>query len=92
MLYGTLDVTGGTFPLQSKGFLLSGEVIDNNYLFQTQDAFDTDSSQTFFALRLFGQFTTATAITGDYIYFDEQNRSERSTFTLNRIGDIYTNP
>ena len=89
MLYGTLDVTSGTFPLQSKSFLLSGEVIDNNYLFQTQDAFDSDAPQTFFALRLFGQFTTASAITGDYIYYDEQDRRERSTFTLNRVGDIY---
>lgn len=92
MLYGTLDVTGGTFPLQSTGFLLSGEVINNNYLFQTQDAFDSDTPQTFFALRLFGQFTTTSAITGDYIYYDEQDRRERSTFTLNRISDIYAGP
>ena len=89
MLYGTFDVTSGTFPLTSRGFLISGEVISNKYLFQTQDAFDSDASQTFFALRLFGEFTSTTAITGDYIYYDEQDRRDRATFTLTRIEAIF---
>jgi hypothetical protein len=89
MLYGTLDVAGGSFPLVQKGFLLSGEVIDNKYLMQTQDAFDSDSPQTFFLLRLFGQFSSATAITGDFIYYDEQNRGDKGHFTLNWIEAIF---
>jgi hypothetical protein len=89
MIYGTLDVTGGSFPLNTRSFLWAGEIIDNNYLFQTQDAFDSDTSQTFFLLRFFGQFTSATAITGDFIYYDEQNRGDKGTFTLNRIEAIF---
>ena len=89
MIYGTLDVTSGSFPLSSKSFLWAGEIIDNKYLFQTQDAFDSDTAQTFFLLRFFGQFTSATAITGDFIYYDEQNRGDKGSFTLNRIEAIF---
>ncbi len=89
MLYGTLAVKSGSFPLNEKSFLLSGEVINNKYLLQTQDAFDSDAPQTFFLLRLFGQFDSSVTINGDLIYFDEQSRKDIGSFTLTLQGAIF---
>ncbi len=88
MLYGTLDVLSGVFPTVDRNFSISGEIIDNKYLINIQDAFDGDVSSTFFFLRMFGQIS-GTHLQGDTIYFDEKNRSSVGTFDLVRVGSIY---
>ncbi len=88
MLYGNLVVLSGSFPTTQRDFLISGEVIDNNYLIQIQEAFDSDSSLTFFSLRLFGSIT-GTTMEGDTIYFDEQDRRDAGSFSFSRTGAVF---
>jgi len=89
MLYGTLDIVSGNFPTAAKNFLISGEVIENKYLLQVQDAFDEDADLTFFSYRLFGNSLTGTRLEGDTIYFDEQDLRDIGGFSLTRTGSIY---
>jgi hypothetical protein len=91
MLYGSLDIISGSWPTTAKSFLISGEVIDNKYLLQIQDAFDTDTANTFFAYRLFGDTISGNTIQGDTIYFDEKNQKDIGGFTLTRSEAIYPN-
>jgi hypothetical protein len=89
MLYGTFDIqSGGTFPTTDRAFLITGEVIDNNYVLQLQDIVDGDANQSLFSYRLLGAIS-GTRLRGDTIYFDEQNRSAVGTFDLGRTGSIY---
>jgi hypothetical protein len=89
MLYGTFDIqSGGTFPTTDRAFLITGEVIDNNYVLQLQDIVDGDANQSLFSYRLLGVLS-GTRLRGDTIYFDEQNRSAVGTFDLGRTGSIY---
>lgn len=91
MLYGSLDITSGSWPTTERSFLISGEVINNKYLLQIQDAFDTDTANTFFAYRLFGDTISGNTIQGDTIYFDEKNQKDIGGFTLTRSEAIYPN-
>ena len=69
MLYGSLDLKSGSWPTIDKSFLISGEVIDNKYLFQIQDAFDSDTANTFFSYRLFGNTIFGEHHPGGYYLF-----------------------
>jgi hypothetical protein len=88
MLYGTFDVLSGTFPTTDKNFLITGEVIDNNYVLQLQDIVDGDVNQTLFTYRILGALS-GSRLRGDAIYFDERNRSSAGTIDLGRTGSIF---
>jgi hypothetical protein len=88
MLYGRLDILSGTFPTTSRGFLVTGDVVDNSYVIQIQNIFDGDPNRSLVSFRLFG-LLSGSRLAGDTIYFDERNRSSVGTFSLGRTGDIY---
>ncbi|MEW5979051.1 MAG: hypothetical protein AB1898_24925 [Acidobacteriota bacterium] len=87
MIYGFFTITGGAFPTTDSTFVLSGQIINNRYLFDLQDAFDTDL--TFISLRLFGETLTGSRMDGDFIYFDEKDRRDVGRFSISRTGPIY---
>lgn len=88
MLYGTFDILSGVFPTTDRSFLISGEIINNNYVLQIQDIVDGDAAQTLFTYRFLGALT-GNRLRGDSIYFDERNRSSVGTFDWGRTGSIY---
>jgi len=88
MLYGRLEILSGTFPTTRRDFLVVGDVINNGYVIQIQNIFDSDSSLSLLSYRLFGELVGG-RLQGDTIYFDERNRSSVGTFNLGRTGDIY---
>jgi len=88
MLYGRLEILSGTFPTTRRDFLVVGDIIDNGYVIQIQNIFDSDSSLSLLSYRLFGELVGG-RLQGDTIYFDERNRSSVGTFNLGRTGDIY---
>jgi len=88
MLYGRMLILSGTFPTLKTSFLVSGDVVDNSYVLQIQDIFDSDSGNSLLAYRLFGALSNG-RLQGDAIYFDERNRSSIGSFNLGRTGDIY---
>ena len=89
MIYGTLDILSGSFPTVARSFSISGEVSSNHYLLQVQDAFDSDSANTFFSYRLHIPPITGIRMEGDTLYFDEQNRKDIGSVSLSRTGSIY---
>ena len=88
MLYGSLEILSGTFPTTRRNFLVVGDIIDNSYVIQIQNIFDSDPSLSLLSYRLFGELVGG-RLQGDTIYFDERNRSSVGTFNLGRTGDIY---
>jgi hypothetical protein len=88
MIYGTFDILSGVFPTTDRNFSISGEIIDNNHVFQLQDIVDGDASQTLFTYRFLGALS-GNRLRGDTIYFDERKRSAVGTFDLGRTGSIY---
>ena len=88
MLYGRLEILSGTFPTTRRNFLVVGDIIDNGYVIQIQNIFDSDPSLSLLSYRLFGELVGG-RLQGDAIYFDERNRSSVGTFNLGRTGDIY---
>jgi hypothetical protein len=88
MLYGRLEILSGTFPTTRRNFLVVGDIIDNSYVIQIQNIFDSDPSLSLLSYRLFGELV-GSRLQGDTIYFDERNRSSVGTFNLGRTGDIY---
>ena len=88
MLYGNLEILSGTFPTTSRDFLVVGDVVDNSYVIQIQNIFDSDPNRSLISYRLFGLLSGG-RLQGDTIYFDERNRSSVGTFNLGRTGDIY---
>jgi len=88
MLYGNLEILSGTFPTTSRDFLVIGDVVDNSYVIQIQNIFDSDPNRSLISYRLFG-LLSGSRLQGDTIYFDERNRSSVGTFNLGWTGDIY---
>jgi hypothetical protein len=88
MLYGRLEILSGTFPTTRRNFLVVGDIIDNSYVIQIQNIFDSDPSLSLLSYRLFGELVGG-RLQGDTIYFDERNRSSVGRFDLGRTGDIY---
>ena len=88
MLYGKLEILSGTFPTTRRDFLVVGDIINNSYVIQIQNIFDSDPSLSLLSYRLFGELVGG-RLQGDAIYFDERNRSAVGTFNLGRTGDIY---
>jgi hypothetical protein len=88
MLYGRMTIQSGTFPTLRTSFLVSGDVINNSYIIQIQNIFDSDSNNSMVSYRMFGLLSNG-RLQGDAIYFDERNRSSVGTFDLGRTGDIY---
>ena len=88
MLYGRMTILSGTFPTLRTSFLVVGDVINNSYVIQIQNIFDSDSNNSLISYRMFGLLSNG-RLQGDAIYFDERNRSSVGTFNLGRTGDIY---
>lgn len=95
MLYGSFDILSGTFPTTDRFFSIKGDVIDGSVLLEIQQVLDDchriDSDPcTMFAYRLFAQSISGTTISGNTIYIDRSDRSDRGSFTLERVGAIYS--
>jgi len=88
MIYGTLDVLSGVFPTVARNFSISGEIVNNNYVFQIQDIVDSNSANSLISYRFLGGLT-GNRLKGDTIYFDELGRNAVGTFDLGRTGSIY---
>ena len=91
-LYGSLDVTGGTFPTSSTSISITGFVINDvtyQYLLESDDHFD--SAVSFYTLYLYAPPITGLKMSGKTLYADEKGLRETGTFTLERTGDISTN-
>ena len=93
MLYGRFDVDSGTFPTTDRSFLIRGEVVNETYMLEIQDRFDdcavSTAPCTFFSYRLFSLSIDGNSMSGDTIYFDEFNQSDRGGFNLDRVGPIF---
>ncbi len=91
-LFGSLEVTSGTFPPSSRNLSISGFTIDDatyQYLLESDDHLDTTVS--FFTLNLYAPPVTALKMSGKMLYADEKGLREKGTFTLERTGDIDSN-
>ena len=93
ILYGRFDVDSGTFPTTDRSFLIRGEVVNETYMLEIQDRFDdcavSTAPCTFFSYRLFSLSIDGNSMSGDTIYFDEFNQSDRGGFNLDRVGPIF---
>ena len=95
MLYGSLEIRGGNFPTTDRIFSVKGDVIDGSVLLEIQQVLDDcrhlDSDPcTLFAYRLFAQSISGSTLSGDTVYVDGSGRSDSGSFTLDRVGAIYT--
>lgn len=94
MLYGTFDVDSGTFPTTDRSFLIRGEVVNQTYVLEIQDPFDDCAVSTapciLFSYRLFSPSIVGNSMSGDTIYFDELNQSDRGIFNLERVAPIFS--
>ena len=95
MLYGRLEILSGTFPTTDRFFDIKGDVIDGSVLLEIQQVLDDcrhpDSDPcTVFAYRLFAESISGNTLSGDSVYIDGSGRSDSGSFTLNRMGAIYT--
>jgi len=91
-LFGSLDVTGGTFPTTSSSISMSGFIINDvtyQYLLESDDHFD--SAVSFYTLHLYAPPVTGLKMSGKTLYADEKGLRETGTFTLERTGDISAN-
>lgn len=94
MLYGRLDVLGGTFPTTDRFFGIKGDVSAGSVLLEIQQVVDdcrhVDSDPcTMFAYRMFAESLSGSTMSGDTVYIDRSDRSDRGSFTLERVGPIY---
>ncbi len=95
MLYGSLEILSGTFPTTDRFFDIKGDVIDGSVLLEIQQVLDNcrhpDSDPcTVFAYRLFAESISGSTLSGDTVYIDGSGRSDSGSFTLDRLGAIYT--
>ena len=63
-------------------------IINNGYVIQIQNIFDSDPNISLLSYRLFGELVSG-RLQGDAIYFDERFQSSVGFFNLARTGDIY---
>ncbi len=93
MLYGTFDILSGAFPTIDRQFFIRGEVVNENYVLEIRDLFDACNAEgdpcVFFAYRLFAPPINGNTMSGDTIYFDESDQSDKGSFNLTRVGAIY---
>ena len=95
MLYGSLAILSGTFPTTDRFFDIKGDIIDGSVLLEIQQVLDDcrhpDSDPcTVFAYRLFAESISGNTLSGNSVYVDGSGRSDSGSFTLDRIGAIYT--
>lgn len=94
MLYGRLDILGGAFPTTDRVFGIKGDVSAESVLLEIQQVVDdcrhVDSDPcTMFAYRMFAESLSGSTMSGDTVYIDRSDRSDRGSFTLERVGPIY---
>ena len=93
MLYGILNILGGSFPTTDEEFLVSGEVVNGTVFLEIRDRFDDcieeDDPCTFIGYRMFAPSISDDTMDGDTIYFDETDRSDKGNFSLTRVGAVY---
>ena len=93
MLYGILDILGGSFPTTDQEFLVSGEVVNGSFFLEIRDRFDDcmreDGACTFIGYRMFAPSVNGDTLDGDTIYFDETDRFDKGNFSLIRVGAVY---
>ena len=95
MLYGSLEILSGAFPTTDRFFDIKGDIIDGSVLLEIQQVLDDcrhpDSDPcTAFAYRLFAESISGNTLSGNSVYVDGSGRSDSGSFTLDRMGAIYT--
>ena len=93
MLYGILDILGGSFPTTDMEFRVSGEVVNGSVFLEIRDRFDDcmeeDGACTFIGYRMFAPSISGETMDGDTIYFDETDRLDKGGFSLTRVSAVY---
>ena len=93
MLYGLLEILSGTFPTVNRHFLIRGAVTNETYELEVRDFFDDcprpGAPCVFFGYRLFAPSISEDIMSGDTIYFDEADQSDKGRFRFQRKGAIY---
>ncbi|MCY3756228.1 MAG: hypothetical protein OXG96_00740 [Acidobacteria bacterium] len=96
MLYGLLEILSGTFPTVNREFLIRGAVTNGTYELEVRDFFDDcprrDAPCVFFGYRMFAPSIRENVMSGDTIYFDGADKSDKGHFRLTRVGPIYPPP
>ena len=96
MLYGLLEILSGTFPTVNRHFLIRGQVTNGTYELEVRDFFDDCPRRgapcVFFGYRMFAEQIDGKMMSGDTIYFDENDRFAKGNFSLTRVGAIYPPP
>ncbi|MFN8006824.1 MAG: hypothetical protein U0V70_07345 [Terriglobia bacterium] len=96
MMYGSMEVTGGTFPVTGP-MTFSGEMdpTTNGFMLQangTSPLFNlTMYMPSFSGMPMQGMPTQGGQMQGKFVYVDEQNRKDVGTWTMTRMGHIFSN-
>lgn len=91
-LFGSLNITGGTFPTSSTSISISGFVIsDATYQYVLESDDHLDSAVSFYTLNLYAPPVTGVKMSGKTLYADEKGLRETGTFVIDRTGDISIN-
>ena len=97
MIYGTMEFTGGTFPVTGTTLTFSGEMdpTTNGFMLQahgTSPLFNlTLYTPSFSGMPMGGMQGQGPQMQGKMLYVDEQNRKDVGTFTMTRMGHVFQN-
>jgi hypothetical protein len=95
MIYGALEIMGGTFPISGTSFQFSGEMhpSSNGFMFQVQGESPLYSLTLYIPslsrMPMGGMQGQGMQIQGQMLYIDEQGRKDAGTFTMTRTGHIF---
>jgi hypothetical protein len=95
MMYGSLEIVSGTFPMPGTSFEFSGEMHSSNNGFMLQ----VHGESPLYSLTLYlpslsgmpmgGMQGQGMQIQGQMLYVDDQGRKDAGTFTMTRTGHIF---
>jgi hypothetical protein len=97
MMYGSLTLTGGTFPIPGTTMTFSGEMdpTTNGFMLLahgTSPLFNLSLYMpSFSGMPMGGMQGQGMQMQGKMLYLDEQNRKDVGTFTMTRMGHVYQN-
>jgi hypothetical protein len=97
MIYGDLEMMGGTFPIPGTSFQFSGEmhVSSNGFMLQVHGESPLYSltlyMPSFSGMPMGGMQGQGMQIQGQMLYVDDQGRKDTGTFTMTRTGHIFHN-
>jgi hypothetical protein len=95
MMYGSLEIVSGTFPMPGTSFQFSGEMhlSSNGFMLQVHGESPLYSltlyMPSFSGMPMGGMQGQGMQIQGQMLYIDEQGRKDAGTFTMTRTGHIF---